>query len=171
MPVKESSATIGDSGFASADRHAFEISPDVLRELFDGTVPAFGLLTECFQHYGVEVAAQPALQFSRLQAAALIAHILRSNSCLCLAFVRDSFFYPANDSARLFGLSFANHPLHFQKRLTRRAIGSMAGQQFEEQYRQRIDIGCGGDRVPANLLWAGVFRGHWTPVSSSNKLS
>src|SRR5580658_9485960 len=158
MSAKKSPATIDDGGFAGPDRHACQITLDVPRELFDRDIPAFGLLAERLHHDCVEIAAQPALQLSWLQAA-LIAHGLRSNGSLCLAIARDLLLLPVNDSARFLGFSLANQPLHFQERLTRMAIWPMARQQFKEQYPQGIDIACGRNCAPANLLRARVFRG------------
>src|SRR5208282_724654 len=168
MPVKKSPATVSDGGFAGADRHARQIALDVLRELGDGTIAAFGLLAQRLDHDGVEIAAQPALQLSRLQAA-LDAHRLRGNGGSYITTVRYFFLLLANDGAWFLRLSFANQPLDLEKRLARTAVGPMAGQQIKEQHSQRIDIGCGRDRLPANLFWARVFRGHGTPVRASDQ--
>ncbi|MGA9498441.1 MAG: hypothetical protein WBV41_21445, partial [Terriglobales bacterium] len=78
MSAKESPATVGDSGLARLNGHSRQIPLNVLRELFDSPIPAFGLLSQRLQHDGIEIAAQPALQF-RWQEAALVAHRLRCN--------------------------------------------------------------------------------------------
>src|ERR1700693_5455487 len=168
--MKESSAPIGDGGYAGLYRHASQIALDVLRELLDGSISALGFLAQRLHYYGVEIATQTALQLSRLQAA-LLAYRLRSNVSSHPAIGRYLFSPLVNGGARFFEVSFANQPLHFQKRLASRVIRSMAGQQFEEQYPQGIDIGCGRDRVPTNLFWARILRGHRAPVSSSDKCS
>ena len=114
MPVKESPATIGDGGFAGPDRHACQIALDVLRELFDGTIPALGLLAQRLHHDSVEIAAQPALQFSRLQAA-LVAHRFRSNCSSCIAIARCLFFFPVNRRCSVFRGQFRKPAAPFPK--------------------------------------------------------
>ena len=168
MSLQKSSAAVGESRFARLDGHAGEIALDVRRELGGGRIAAFGLLAQRLHHDGVEIAAQSAPQFSGMHAA-LGAHGLWSKGSSRVAIGRYFFFRPVNDSARFFGIGFANQSLHFQERLARRTIRPMAGQQFEEQYAQGIDIGCGSNRVPADLLGAGIFRGHRTPVGSSDQ--
>src|ERR1022692_689844 len=132
MPAKESSATVGDGGLARLDRPSCQMALDVPRELVDRTIPAFWLLAQRLYYDGIEITAQSAPQFSRLHTA-LGAHRLQSNCRSLIAVARHVFFRFVNDNARFFGLSFANQPLHFQKRLGR-AKRPMAGQQFKKQY-------------------------------------
>src|ERR1700723_3489348 len=115
MPVKESSAAIGDGGFASPDRHARERTFDVVGELFDRTISSFRLSAEGLHDDGVEVSAQPTMQFRWLQPAALLTNQCRSDRNPRIALARFAFFLPVHGGARLFGIGFRNQSFQFEQ--------------------------------------------------------
>jgi len=54
----------------------------------------------------------------------------------------------------------ADRPLNFRPRTVGNIVGAIAAQQFIEQHTERINVGCAGHRIAADLFRTRVFRRH-----------
>ena len=143
----ELAGPVGERAGARQHRQAVPVAADVLGEERDAAVAPGRLLAERQRHDAVQVAAQPPPQpVGRLPRGKRLPGAVRVRAADQGAGAAQ--FLGAD------GLRDFHRPPAFQP------VGPLAGEQLAEDHPQAVHVAGGGDRLAAQLLRAGVLRGH-----------
>ncbi|HEY0178894.1 MAG TPA: hypothetical protein VGC30_04575 [Dokdonella sp.] len=133
VATREAAEHVGAGAFARAHRLAALMTLDVALQVADGFVAARRLRTQAFRDDRIEVAGDQARRYRRVGA-------------------------PGSDAARQPRRALEQSPRRVRVREAAGTPGPLAGQQFEQQHAERVDVGRGRHRLAAELFGRRVVR-------------